>query len=95
MAEIHRFKVSTCYSQNTRRSLKYFGVEFVEFNAWDSILLHERERERERERDTRKKQTSFHTKAANDKALSTTYPTLDQPLHLFEACLLRKLPQIN
>ena len=48
--------------------------------------------ERERERETRKKQTSSHTKAANDKGLFTTYPTLDETLHLFEAYLLRKLP---
>jgi len=85
MAEINRFKVSICYSQNTRNSLKYFGVKFAEFNAWNSILLQERET-------LVKNKQSSHTKAANDKGLFTTYRTLEKPLHLFEACLLRKLP---
>jgi hypothetical protein len=39
-----------------------------------------------------KTQTSSHTKAANDDGLFTTYPTPDEPLHLFEACLFIKLP---
>ena len=86
MAEIYRFKVSTCYSQNTRHSLKYFGVKFVEFNAWKEYLA-------TGETETLvKKQRTSHTKAAKEERLSTTYPSLDEPLQLFEACLLRKVP---